>query len=74
MDRLSVAELSQPAAFVRPVLVCEPAPKKVSPSQVNGNAFGQMLESVVEVVAEFIVTMTPLDGAELQPSIVATTL
>ena len=44
-----VAALSQPTLLVR-CAVCVPAPVKVNPFQTKGNALGQILESVVEVL------------------------
>ena len=49
-DKLNVAELSHPAAFTRPVLVCEPAPVNMNPFQVYGNNSEQTARSVVELV------------------------
>ena len=54
MITLRVAELSQPAALVRPVLVCGPPAVKVRPFHTKGNADGQTVVSVAEPVSSNI--------------------
>ena len=48
--KFNVAALSQPTELVK-CAICEPAPVNVKPFQVYGNALGQMLVLVVDVVA-----------------------
>ena len=52
--RLNVAALSHPALLVR-CAVCEPAAVKVNPFHIYGNALGQMLRLVVDVLVGLIV-------------------
>ena len=54
---VNVALLSQPAALVKPVLVCVPAALKVKPFQLYGNALGQIAMLLLELVTAFTVTV-----------------
>ena len=57
MVRVKVAALSQPTLLVR-CAVCEPAVVKVRPFHVYGNALGQMLRLVVDVLVGLRVNIT----------------
>ena len=54
---VNVALLSQPAALVKPVLICVPAALNVNPFQLYGKALGQTAKLLVELVTALTVTV-----------------